>query len=175
RQILKTEVLVLGGGSGGLGAALSSAREGAETMIVERQGVLGGNMTTGLPLLGFLDAQKRQVTKGIAQELVDRLIELGGSFGHRECPLHNSTTDIDPNLMRTVIFEKIKQYNVKILLQCENMKTNEENGELKSVIVKGKVQEAEIFAVVFIDKTEDGDVSYLSGGEYEIGQNSKGE
>jgi len=175
RQILKTEVLVLGGGSGGLGAALSSAREGAETMIVERQGFLGGNMTTGLPLLGFLDAQKRQVTKGIAQELVDRLIELGGSFGHRESPLHNSTTVIDPNLMRIVIFEKIKQYNLKPLLHCEIINTNVENGELKSVIVKGKGQETEIFADVFIDATGDGDVSYLSGAEYEIGQYSKGE
>src|SRR5699024_12457095 len=96
-------------------------------MIVERQGLLGGNMTTGLPLLGFLEAQKRQVTKGIAQELVDRLIELGGSFGHRECPLHNSTTVIDPNLMRIVIFEKIKQYNLKPILHCEIIYTILEN------------------------------------------------
>src|SRR5699024_8259896 len=117
--------------------------------------------------------QKRQVTKGIAQELVDRLIELGGSFGHRECPLHNSTTVIDPNLMRIVIFEKIKQYNLKPLLHCEIINTNVENGELKSVIVKGKG--TDIFADVFIVTTGDGDVSYLSGAEYEIGQYSKGE
>jgi len=175
RQILKTEVLVLGGGSGGLGAALASAREGAETMIVERQGFLGGNMTTGLPLLGFLDAQGRVTTQGLAQEFVDRLIELGGSFGHRECPLHNSTTVIDPNLMRIAIFEKVKQYGVKPLLHCEIIDTNVENGELKSVIVKGKGEEIEIFADVFIDSTGDGDVSYLSGAEYEKGQYSKGE
>src|SRR5690625_4010956 len=175
RQTLKTEVLVLGGGSGGLGAALSAAREGAETIIVDRQGFLGGNMNIGLPLLGFLDAQGRPSTKGIAQELVDRLIELGGSFGHRECPLHNSTTVIDPNLMRIVIFEKIKEYGVHPLLHCEIIDTNVENGELKSVIVKGKGQEIEIFADVFIDSTGDGDVSYLSGAQYEKGQYSKGE
>lgn len=175
RQTLKTQVLVLGGGSGGLGAALSAAREGAETIIVDRQGFLGGNMNIGLPLLGFLDAQGRTSTKGIAQELVDRLIELGGSFGHRECPLHNSTTVIDPNLMRIVIFEKIKEYGVHPLLHCEIIDTNVENGELKSIIVKGKGQEIEIFADVFIDSTGDGDVSYLSGAEYEKGQYSKGE
>lgn len=175
RQILKTQVLVLGGGSGGLGAALSAAREGAETIIVDRQGFLGGNMNIGLPLLGFLDAQGRTSTRGIAQELVDRLIELGGSFGHRECPLHNSTTVIDPNLMRIVIFEKIKEYGVHPLLHCEIIDTNVEDGELKSVIVKGKGQEIEIFADVFIDSTGDGDVSYLSGAQYEKGQYSKGE
>jgi len=175
RQTLKTEVLVLGGGSGGVGAALASAREGAETIIVDRQGFLGGNMTIGLPLLGFLDAQGRVATKGIAQELVDRLIEYDGSFGHRECPLHNSTTVIDPNLMRIVIFEKVKEYGVHPLLHCEIIDTTVENGELKSVIVKGKGQEIEIFADVFIDATGDGDVGYLSGAEYEKGQYSKGE
>lgn len=175
RQTLKTQVLVLGGGSGGIGAALSAAREGAETIIVDRQGFLGGNMTIGLPLLGFLDAQGRVATKGLAQEIVDRLIELGGSFGHRECPLHNSTTVIDPNLMRIVIFEKVKQYGVHPLLHCEIIDTTVEDGELKSVIVKGKGQEIEIFADVFVDATGDGDVGYLSGAEYEKGQYSKGE
>ena len=175
RQTLKTQVLVLGGGSGGIGAALSAAREGAETIIVDRQGFLGGNMTIGLPLLGFLDAQGRVAVKGLAQEIVDRLIELGGSFGHRECPLHNSTTVIDPNLMRIVIFEKVKQYGVHPLLHCEIIDTTVEDGELKSVIVKGKGQEIEIFADVFVDATGDGDVGYLSGAEYEKGQYSKGE
>src|SRR5699024_10474484 len=174
KKTLKTEVLVLGGGSGGLGAALASAKTGAETIIVERQGFLGGNMTTGLPLLGFLDAQGRITTQGIAQELVDRLVELGGAFGHRECPLHNSTTVIDPNLMRIVIFEKIKEYNLKPLLHCEVTDTRVENGELVSVTVKGKGEETEIFADVFIDATGDGDVSYLAGAEYEKGQYSKG-
>src|SRR5699024_8657802 len=141
RQTLKTEVLVLGGGSGGVGAALASAREGAETIIVDRQGYLGGNMTIGLLLLCFLDAQGRVETKGIAQELVDRLIEYDGSFGHRECPLHNSTTVIHPNLMRIVIFEKVKEYGVHPFLHCEIIDTTVEDGELKSVIVKGKRSE----------------------------------
>src|SRR5699024_10120653 len=87
----------------------------------------------------------------------------------------NSTTVIDPNLMRIVIFEKVKQYGLKPMLHCEIIDTNVENGELKSVIVKGKGEEIEIFADVFIDSTGDGDVSYLSGAEYEKGQYSKGE
>ena len=109
---MKTQVLVLGGGPGGVGAAIAAAREGAEVIIVDRQGFLGGNMTIGLPLLAFLDAQGRQVTRGLPQELVDRLTELGGSFGHRECPLHNSTTVIDPSLMKVVLFEKMKEYDI---------------------------------------------------------------
>ncbi|TVY11420.1 FAD-dependent oxidoreductase [Paenibacillus cremeus] len=175
RQIINTQVLVLGGGAGGVGAALAAAREGAETILVDRQGFLGGNMTIGLPLLAFLDAQGRQVTRGLPQELVDRLIELGGSFGHRECPLHNSTTVIDPNLMKIVVFEKIKQYGVRPLLHCEIIGTTVVNGELKSVILKGKGKEIEIFADVFIDATGDGDVAYMAGAEFEKGQYANGE
>ncbi|CAG7638416.1 hypothetical protein PAESOLCIP111_03938 [Paenibacillus solanacearum] len=175
RQVIKTQVLVLGGGSGGVGAAIAAAREGAETILVDRQGFLGGNMTIGLPLLAFLDAQGRQVTRGLPQEIVDRLIELGGAFEHRECPLHNSTTNIDPNLMKIVIFEKMKQYGVKPLLHCEIIGTTVEDGELKSVIVKGKGKEIEIFADVFVDATGDGDVAFMAGAEFEKGQYANGE
>jgi len=175
RQIIKTQVLVLGGGAGGVGAAIAAAREGAETIIVDRQGFLGGNMTIGLPLLAFLDAQGRQVTRGLPQEIVDRLIELDGSFGHRECPLHNSTTVIDPNLMKIVIFEKIKQYGVRPLLHCEIIDATVENGEIKSVVVKGKGKEIEIFADVIIDATGDGDVAYMAGADFEKGQYANGE
>lgn len=175
RQVMKTQVLVLGGGAGGVGAAIAAAREGAQTIIVDRQGFLGGNMTIGLPLLAFLDAQGRQVTRGLAQQLVDRLIELGGSFGHRECPLHNSTTVIDPQLMKIVIFEQIKKYGVRPLLHCEIIGTNVEDGELKSVIVKGKGKEIEIFADVFVDATGDGDVAFMAGAAFEKGQYANGE
>ncbi|WP_213525940.1 FAD-dependent oxidoreductase [Paenibacillus sp. J31TS4] len=175
REVVHTEVLVLGGGSGGIGAALAAAREGAKTMIVDRQGFLGGNMTIGLPLLAFLDAQGRQVTGGLPQEIVDRLTELGGSFGHRECPLHNSTTVIDPQLMKIVVFEKIKEYGVQPLLHCEIIGVNVEDGVLKSVILKGKGKEIEVFADVFIDATGDGDVAYMAGAEFEKGQYANGE
>ena len=42
------DVLVVGGGPGGLAAAIASARNGAETTLVERYGYLGGNLTAGL-------------------------------------------------------------------------------------------------------------------------------
>lgn len=175
RNRIETDVAVLGAGSGGIGAAIASAKEGAKTLLVDRQGFIGGNMTIGLPLLAFLDAQGRTVTGGLAQEIVDRLIELGGSFGHRECPLHNSTTVVDPNLMKIVLFEKVKEYGVNLLLHSEIIETNVEDGKITSVIVKGKGQETEIIADVFVDATGDGDVAYMAGAEFEQGQYANGE
>ncbi|MCX6034955.1 MAG: FAD-dependent oxidoreductase, partial [Chloroflexi bacterium] len=43
--IAETDVLVVGSGPGGLSAALGSARAGVDTMLVERFGCLGGNIT----------------------------------------------------------------------------------------------------------------------------------
>jgi NADPH-dependent 2,4-dienoyl-CoA reductase/sulfur reductase-like enzyme len=80
RNLIETDVAVLGGGPGGIAAAVAAARQGARVVIVERQGHLGGNLVSGLPLLAFLDAQGRQVTGGIAQEIVDRLMKMGGKY-----------------------------------------------------------------------------------------------
>jgi hypothetical protein len=64
---------------------------------------------------------------------------------------------------------------VRPLLHCEIIGSNTENGELKSVIVKGKGKEIEIFADMFIDATGDGDVAYMAGAEFEKGQYANGE
>lgn len=174
KEVIKTDVAVFGGGPGGISAAIGAAKQGAKTIIVERLGYLGGGMATGLPLLAFLDVKGRQVTGGIAQEIVDRLTEMGGSYGHRICPFHNSTTIINPLYARIVSFEMIKENNIQPLLHCEVIGASVENGKLVSVTVMGKGTEIEIQAKVFIDSTGDGDVAYLAGARYEKGQEGTG-
>jgi NADPH-dependent 2,4-dienoyl-CoA reductase/sulfur reductase-like enzyme len=44
----RTEVLVVGGGTAGVSAAVAAARSGAEVTLVERYGSLGGLATGGL-------------------------------------------------------------------------------------------------------------------------------
>lgn len=78
----ETEVLVVGGGTAGVAAAVAAARTGATTMLVERSGALGGLATGGLVIL-FLtldDGRGRQVVRGICQEVTDRLAARGGAF-----------------------------------------------------------------------------------------------
>lgn len=174
KEIIKIDVAVIGGGPGGISAAVAAARLGAKTIIVERLGYLGGGMATGLPLLAFLDAKGRKITGGIAQEIVDRLTEMGGSYGHRVCPFHNSTTIINPLYARIVCFELIKENNIQSLLHSEVISASIENGKLVSITIMGKGTEIEIQAKVFVDATGDGDLAYLAGAKFEKGQEGTG-
>ena len=61
---VKTQVLVVGGGGAGLVAALAAGRNGADTLLIEYQGFVGGNSTI-LPWLGFHARDYRQVVRGI--------------------------------------------------------------------------------------------------------------
>jgi len=79
KHSLKFDVAVIGGGPGGIPAALAAARRGAKVILVERNGHLGGNLVMGLPLLGYLDQNGRQIIGGIAQEFIDDMMAAGHS------------------------------------------------------------------------------------------------
>ncbi len=71
----ETDVVVVGGGPGGIGSALAAARSGADTILVERYGHLGGMTTGGLVTIipNLSDISGEQRIAGICQEIVDRL------------------------------------------------------------------------------------------------------
>jgi len=73
--IASCDVLVVGGGAAGMSAAIAAARQGADTILVERYGYMGGLASGGLIvlLLTLDDGDGNQVIAGLCQELVDRL------------------------------------------------------------------------------------------------------
>jgi len=77
----ETDVVVVGGGPGGIGSAIAAARSGAETVLIERYGHLGGMATGGLvniiPNLSGISG--KQHLFGLNQELIDRLAARGGA------------------------------------------------------------------------------------------------
>ena len=113
------EVAVIGGGPSGLAAAISAARLGKKTILVERNGFLGGAATSGLGILGYLDRKGNQALGGLAQELIDRLTECGGAIGHFPCPVHNSITPISPEWFKVVSLQMCREAGVDILFQNE--------------------------------------------------------
>ena len=174
KELLHYDIAVIGGGPGGIPAAIAAARQGAKVLLVEKNGFLGGNMTIGLPLLGYLDKDGNTIIKGIAQEFVDALTELGASSPHKWCPNHNSVTIINEEVFKVVALQKCMEAGVDILLYTQVIDTNVENGCLKSVTLFGKGRRMELEATVFIDATGDGDVGYMAGARYEMGQKDTG-
>lgn len=170
----KYDVAVIGGGPGGIPAAIAASRNGAKVLLVDKNGYLGGNLTIGLPLLGYLDKDGKPVTGGFAQELVEALRIRKACTDHYACPMHNSITIYDHEILKIVAFEKCLEAGVDILLHTEIIDTNVENGRIRSVILFGKGYRIEVEASVFIDATGDGDVGYLSGASYEMGQKGTG-
>ena len=86
------DVVIVGAGTGGVFAAVAAARNGAKTMVIEAKGYPGGTAVEGGTALHsfynlwkpFERVEKRQVVRGIPQELIDRLVKMGGCSGHAE-------------------------------------------------------------------------------------------
>ena len=171
---LKYEICVIGAGPAGLCAAIAAARQGKKVLVVEKNGYLGGNCALGLPLLGFLDLEGKQIIAGMAQEWVDRLTARGMCEGHRTCPKHNSVTCFHSETFKLVAIDWLREEKVDVLLHLEACDTDVQDGRLKKVTFYGKGNRVQVEADMFIDCTGDGDVAYLAGAEYDMGQEDTG-
>ncbi|MGO1769281.1 MAG: FAD-dependent oxidoreductase [Microbacterium sp.] len=171
QRSLAYDVVTLGGGPGGLSAAIAAARGGARTLLVERTAALGGAAASGLGILGYLDRQGNRALGGIAQELIDRLERLGGSPGHFRCPVHNSITPVSPDLVKIVAAQMCREAGVDILFENELVDVEvDEHAVLRAVTVFGKLTRTRIETKVAIDGTGDGDAAYLAGVPFTAGQ-----
>ncbi len=173
------DIAVIGAGPGGLSAALAAARTGAKVLLVEKNGYLGGNMTIGLPLLGFLDRDGRKVIGGIADEFIRDMQHYPTAYGaaaskHRYCGMHNSVTLYDHEIFKFVALRKVLDAGVELLLHTEIHSVNVDNRTLKSIVLSGKSWQITVKAKIFIDATGDGDMAYLAGASYEKGQKDTG-
>ena len=78
--LLETEVLVVGSGPGGLAAAVSAAREGAHTTLVDRYGCFGGVITqVGVESIAWYRHEGTTDVEGIGIEFEQRARALGGT------------------------------------------------------------------------------------------------
>lgn len=158
------DVLVVGGGVTGVAAGIASARTGAKTILLEQRSFVGGNATTGLCLHSFLTKDRRQVVFGIAQEIVDRLIEMGGAVGHIPYDgFVSAVTPVDGDLFRHVATEMLVEAGVQIIYGATVVGANLGDGRIEtlSVAMKGGIREAT--ARIVIDATGDADIAALAG------------
>lgn len=169
------DVLVAGGGTAGIVAAIAAARNGADTILIDRYNFLGGTMLNGAgPLHSFFNlykafpgAKRVQVVRGLPSEIVDRLVAAGGSPGHLEQDKGGSydsvITIIDWEIFKEVIFDMMEEAGVRVLLHTMVVDTITEDNTVKGVIIEGKSGREAITAKVVIDTTGDADVAAHAG------------
>ncbi len=159
------DVIVVGGGPGGLPAAIASARGGMKTLLIERSAALGGLAISALPLLGFVDRAGNHVLGGIPQEFVDRMAEENGTLGHIRCPIHNSLTIINPHWFRIVAFEMCKEANVDVMLYSELMDVKKDGERIVEISALCRGEKRSYTADMFIDCTGDACMAVKAGAE----------
>jgi FAD dependent oxidoreductase len=185
-----TEVLVVGGGPAGLGAAIGAAKAGAEVVLVERYGFLGGNATAALvmPLMSFHNEIRsanesdngdplrllptdhgpgEPMVAGVLEELLERLVASGG--GIAPSPETGYTVPIDPEAYKLSLLDMLDEAGVRFLFHSLASGVAGDG-----VVFETKSGPIVIDADVVVDCTGDGDVAAQAGAHYSPGREPDG-
>jgi len=165
----EVEVLVIGGGPAGVGAALASARNGAKTLVVEQFNCLGGVATAGGH--GHISTYAehgtgRRIVGGIADEIGNRVV--AGGFGIRK--VHGIWFEIEP--MKLLLDQMAEDAGVALLYHTFFCDTVVENQSAVGAVIQNKDGRQVIRAKRIVDCTGDGDAAFHAGCPYEIGRPS---
>jgi len=164
------QVLVVGGGPAGVCAAVAAAEEGADTLLVERYGFLGGMATAGMvnPFMRYMSGDV-QVNAGLFQRILGMLDQRGGRSGE-----DSSRRQFDPEILKLVLDELTQTARVRLLLHTFLVDALTQDGLVKRAIVAGKSGLQAIEADVFVDASGDADLAARAGADFEMGRPDDG-
>lgn len=177
KETLITDVVIVGGGPSGIIAAKTLAKAGYEVILIERYGFLGGSTTNSLviPMMTF-HAGKKQIIKGYAQDLIDRLKINKGTIGHIKDPLGvgSTITPIETEVYKYISQEYLLEDGVDIKYYTEAIDIEIEEEIIKNIIVKTRSGFYKIEAKRYIDASGDGDIVSMAGEDFLIGREKDG-
>ncbi|OPA75121.1 hypothetical protein BVG16_21150 [Paenibacillus selenitireducens] len=165
-ETLKTEVLVVGGGSAGCNAAAAAALEGKKTMLVERYGFLGGTSTYILDTFyGFYIPGKegRKVVGGIPDKVLDKLFARKAAILRPNTYGAGTGVTYDPEILKVVWEELLTESNVDILFHSFVVDVVTEGPKVTGVILVNKSGFFLVEADIIIDASGDADVVAKAG------------
>ncbi len=155
----QTDVLVVGAGPAGFGAAVAAARAGARVTLVEQGMMLGGMWTLGLLSPFFDNADKEGLNRELRAALQERKA-WGGLWD----------ISFDPNEMAFLLDEIAVAAKIDLLFGTMATEPILDNGTVRGVVIENKSGAQAILASVVIDCTGDGDIAARSGAPFELGR-----
>lgn len=182
-----TDVLVVGAGPAGLGAAIGAADAGARVVLAERYGFVGGNATAALvmPLMSFhtqRPAPLREgattllpvdhgpgdpIVSGVLGRLLERLVRAGGAIA----PSLDTgyVVPFDPEWFKLVAVELLDEAGVQFLMHAFASAVIG-GGSVEGAVFETKSGPVVVRARVTVDCTGDGDLAAHAGAPCEIGR-----
>ena len=167
------DVVVAGGGTSGVTAAICAAREGAKTLLIERLGALGGQMNVsgppGFAYAWMFNPRYEQIIAGFMEETHARLLKDGHALPHSKPDFRAgySFSYVDPDWWGLLMFEMMQENGVELLLHSLVVDVIKQGDTVKGVIVENTSGRQVILGKVVIDCTGEGDVSVRAGAPYE--------
>ena len=172
----KYDVIVCGGGTSGVAAAISAARVGAKTLLIERFGSLGGQMNVvgppGFSYAYLYNARGERVVDGIIGETHERLLKENHA---RPTDMNEfrSGSDyifsfVDPEWWGLLIFQMMVENNVQLLLHSLVVDVIKNGNNVHGVVVENAAGREYFEAKVVIECTGEGDIAVRAGCEYEL-------
>jgi len=159
----ETDVLVVGSGPGGLSAALAASRQGMKTVLVERYGCFGGNITQAMvESIAWYRHEKTVEAGGIGVEFERRAEEIGG---RRKEPQSLSQA-LDADLFKYVADTLVRESEIIPILHCWGVSAVMDGRSIRGVVTESKSGRQAILAKRVIDATGDADIAYLAGVPY---------
>lgn len=158
------DVLVCGGGTAGFAAAAAAARAGAETIVIEQLGCLGGLGTSGLVpcFCPYTDGEK-PVARGIAEEV---LVELARRMG---VEVEYDWFNIHAEMLKKLFDDMLADCGARVRFFTKIVDVVASEGHIEAVVISTHEGLKALKAGVFIDASGDGDVAAWAGAPFEVG------
>ncbi|MET3495294.1 FAD-dependent oxidoreductase [Variovorax boronicumulans] len=169
------DVVVVGGGPAGIAAAVSAARHGASTLLVERYGFLGGMGTAGgvtnfAGLYGKRNGQMTLLVRGVADDLLERIGALGGLNTPQDGMQGRiRVRSYDTSAYKIAADQLLVDAGVNLLFHAWAAAVVRDGDRIAALVVETKSGRQAIRANAFIDASGDADVAAFAGVPFEVG------
>jgi hypothetical protein len=163
--ITEVDVLVVGSGPGGLAAAIGAARAGVKTMVVERFGCLGGNITVvGVESLAWYRREKTVDSVGLGVEFEQRAKAMGATAPEPQ----SKSEALNADMFKVVADNLVQEAGVIPLMHALAIDTVVDGDALRGIIVHSKSGRGAILAQRIVDATGDADLAAYAGAPFHM-------